>query len=569
MDIKKVLLAGSAVTAMVLATSCSSGSSSEPDPDDPVPASSAEGTDPADPTSSGEGTVAGSSSSAKVDSGSSTPSSSAVDESVTQMAITEIMYNAPEGSELEWVEVTIASGPDISSMLASQMRLDGAISYAFPNEELKKGEYIVVTNNRELFMQTYPDFTGRLFGPWDNDPTTKAVAKLSNEGDVIDVKVLGEGDVSCSYSMEPPWPSLANGKGRTLVYKGGNAAQATSWGASEISKGNPGAGDDKWLTTSNIRLNEIMPNQTGKASWVELYNAGSADVDVTGWTFESKVRKEKLLIKAGSVPAGGYLVLKGESDFTDSKGEATELIVSSIGGSYYLYGATEGDESSLLLPSSELSSGVVDLSDGSTAQGALKEATPGAANTALYIGPVIINEIHYHPNEEDLNDVEFLELKNTSTEAITMYQTLTNGSRGWKVEGINFEFSATDIISAGGFAVLFPESLSTAVGEQKLRNRYQLADDVLVKFYKGKLSNRGEMIAVKKPFAFSEDTSNPLNNQWFYDWSDASLYSDNWRSNDIDYKRTDGFGFSLQRTDVTTMGYEASAWTAAEPTPGK
>ena len=567
MDIKKVLLAGSAVTAMVLATSCSSGSSSEPDPDDPVPASSAEGTDPADPTSSGEGTVAGSSSS--VNGGNENPGTSSaaevVDSSITQMAITEIMYNADDGSALEWVEVTIASGPDISSMLASGMRLDGALSYTFPNEELKKGEYIVVTNDKDLFMQAYPEFKGRLFGPWDLDPKTGAIAKLSNEGDVIDVKVLGEGDVSCSYSMDPPWPSLANGKGRTLVYKGGNAAQATSWGASEIMGGNPGVGDDKWLTTSNIRLNEIMPNQTGKASWVELYNAGSNDVDVTGWTFESKVRKEKLTIKAGTVPAGGYLVLDGASDFSE------ELIVSSIGGSYYLYGAVDGDETSLLLPSSVLSSGVVDLSDGSTAQGALKEATPGAANSTLYIGPVVINEIHYHPNEEDLNDVEFLELKNTSAEAITMYQSLSNGTRGWKVEGINFEFSPTDVIPAGGFAVLFPESLATepTAGEAGLRTRFKLADDVLVKFYSGKLSNRGEMIAVKKPFALSEDPSNPLNNQWFYDWSDATLYSDKWSSADVDYKRTDGFGFSLQRTDVTTMGYEASAWTAAEPTPGK
>ena len=77
------------------------------------------------------------------------------------------------------------------------------------------------------------------------------------------------------------------------------------------------------------------------------------------------------------------------------------------------------------------------------------------------------------------------------------------------------------------------------------------------------------MIAVKKPFALSEDPSNPLNNQWFYDWSDATLYSDKWNSADVDYKRTDGFGYSLQRKDYTTMGYEAAAWIAAEPTPGK
>ena len=547
MDIKKVLAIGFGFSALTFFAACSDSSSS--------------GTEPTTNSSSsveGDSTLSSANESAV--------SSSSVDESVTAMAITEIMYNAAEGSELEWVEVAIASGPDISSMLASNVRLDGAISYAFPNEPLTKGEYIVVTNNPTLFKETYKDFNGRLFGPWDKDPTTGEVAKLSNEGDVIDVKIMGEGDVSCSYSKEPPWPSLANGKGRTLVYKGGNAAQATSWGASEIINGNPGVGNDTWLKTSSVRLNEIMPTITGKNdAWVELYNAGSEAVDVTGWTFESKVRNEKLTIKAGTVPAGGYLVLDGAKDFSE------ELIVSTIGGSYYLYGATEGDESSLLLPSSELSSGVVDLSDGSTAQGALKTATPEAANTELYIGSIIINEINYHPNEEDLNQVEFLELKNVSTEAITLYQkaTIGSGSRGWKVEGINFEFSATDILPAGGLAVLFPESLSAELGENKLRARYEIADNVMIKFYKGKLSNRGETIAVKMPYAYQEDTSNPLNNQWFYDWSDATLYSDNWNATGIDYKRADGYGYSLQRKDTSTMGYEAAAWTVGEPTPGK
>ena len=569
MDIKKILLAGSAVTAMVLATSCSSDKSTEPDPVDPTVSSSSEGGTNPDPTSSaGDTPATGSSSSVNGD----VPKSSAtevIDSSYTQMAITEIMYNAADASALEWIEVTIQSGPDISSMLASQMHLDGALSFTFPNEPLKKGEYIVVTNDKDLFMQTYPEFKGRLYGPWDNDPKTGAVAKLSNEGDVIDVKLKGEGDVSCSYSMEPPWPSLANGKGRTLVYKGGNAAQATSWGASKIMNGNPGVGNDEWLTTSNIRLNEIMPSGTGTDAWVELYNAGSADVDVTGWIFESKIRKEKLSIKAGTVPAKGYLVLNATTDFVDSEGAAKELIVSDIGGSYYLYGATEGDESSLLLPSSKLSSGVVDLSDGSTAQGALVEATPGAANSKLYIGGLVITEINYHPNEEDLNDVEFLELKNLSETPITPFEKLSNGNRGWKVEGINFEFASTDVIPAGGIVVLFPDSLQTTPGADNLRKRFSIDANVLISFYSGKLSNRGERIAVKKPYFYQKDASNPLIDLWYYDWSDATLYSDKWSGNGIDYKRADGHGYSLQRKDFSTMGYEASAWIAAEPTPGK
>ena len=76
-----------------------------------------------------------------------------------------------------------------------------------------------------LKTETYPDFKGRLFGPWDD----AANMKLPNEGDVVNVKIDGEGDVSCAFGNEPPWPSLADGKGRTLVYKGGNAAQPLSW----------------------------------------------------------------------------------------------------------------------------------------------------------------------------------------------------------------------------------------------------------------------------------------------------------------------------------------------------
>ena len=535
MDIKKILLTSSAVAAMAFVAACS------------------------DDTSSGAKSENPASSSSVLE-----HSSSSMDASVTNMVITEIMYNAPDSSELEWVEVAIAAGPDLKSMAFYKLRLEGAITYSFPAEPLAKGEYVVVTNNVELFKETYPTFTGRLFGPWDNDPSTGEIAKLSNEGDVIDVKLTGNGDVSCSYSKEPPWPSLANGKGRSLVYKGGNAALPSSWGASKILKGNPGVGNDEWVTTSNIRLNEIMPTTISQGAWVELYNAGNEDVDITGWAFESKVRAETLTVKSGIVPAGSYLVLNGETDFSDT------LFVSSIGGAYYLYSGVPGDESSLLLPSSELSSGVVDLADGSQAQGALIAATPGTINTALYIGPVIINEIHYHPVEEDSSDVEFLELKNTSNADITLYQAVPgNKSRGWKIEGINMEFSETDILRANGFAVLFPESLANVqdLGEAGLRARYSIADEVLVKFYKGKLSNRGEMIAVKKPFAYSEDPVNPMSNQWFYDWSDATLYSDNWTG--TDFAKTDGFGYSLQRKDYTTMGYEASSWIAAEPTPGK
>ena len=211
MDIKKILLAGSAVTAMVLATSCSSSSSSEPDPDNPdTPTSSEEG---ADPNSSGDANATGSSSS-KGNNGNNTSSSSIAADAEPQMACSEIMYNANNkgaDSLLEWVEIYIAGGQDIANMAEYQLHLSGAVDYNFPAEALAKGEYVVVANDLNLFRATYPTFAGRLFGPW----TGGTSVKLPNEGDVVNVKLRGEGDVTCAFSNEPPWPSLADGKGRT------------------------------------------------------------------------------------------------------------------------------------------------------------------------------------------------------------------------------------------------------------------------------------------------------------------------------------------------------------------
>lgn len=554
MNIKKILKIGAGVALVSMMAACSDDESSSPvTPPGDNPGVS----NPSDPTSSSSKTTA--------------KSSSSVDPNTTYVTISEIMYNAPDtingvpAADLEWVEVTITSGKKIFNMAHEtvQLRLDGAITYNFPAEALDVGEYVIVTNNVDLFKQAYPSFTGRVFGPWDNAIGTNTPAKLSNEGDVIDVRIEGDGDNSCSYSKEPPWPSLADGKGHTLVFKGGNAAQSSNWGASKMVGGNPGA-KDEWLEPSTIRINEMKPYAAGDPSWVELYNYGSSAVDVSGWTFESKVRKEKLKVAAGVVPAGGYLVLNGETDFTDEAGAPKELVVSDIGGEYYLYGLLKGDESSLMLPSSKLSSGIVDLADGSIAQGALVAPTPGEANSALYIGNVVISEINYHPAEMDAKQVEFLEIKNIGTTDVKLSETVNGVTKGWVIEGIGKEFSAMEVLPAGGIMVLFPAEAKVSMGEDGLRANYGIDAGVQISFYDGKLSNRGENIAIKKPFARKMGEPDGIE-LWYYEWSDAVLYSDSWDG----FKRTDGNGASMQRVEFSTMGHEASAWVAGDPNPGK
>lgn len=571
MNTKKWLAVGTCASMLGMFSACSDEKKNPVIPDDPESSSSAEVV----PNSSGEVnpnsssvTTASSSSVTNLMSSSSNPEDTILDSNATYMGVSEIMYNAPGGSALEWIEVYIKNGPDLTNMQLSKVRLDGAVSFAFPADSLKKGEYVIVTNDVALFKQTYPSLPAgcRVFGPWDKDPKTNAVAKLVNEGDVVDVKIRGEGDVSAAFSSNPPWPSLADGKGRTLVYKGsGNEADPTSWGASAVENGNPCVGGDKVIDGSTVRLNEIKPydiNATeNKNGWIELYNFGSAPVDVAGWELESKLKGKKWTIGGANtvVPANGYLLLEASATVF---GEG--LFLSDNGDDIYLYeaaaGVRTGKESSLLISAGKQSSGVVEVA-GSIAQGAMATETPGAANSALKAGPIFISEIHYHENEQDLKDLEFLELVNKGATDVALVENVNNTPQGWKIEGINMEFASGDVIPAGGKMVLFNDSLKAY--EAQLRDRYSIDAAVPIRFYAGKLSNRGETVAVKKPYSYV--TKSDGTKQWYYELSDATLYSDRWPN----MYAADGKGMSLNRKDFTTMGYGYTAWEVKAPTPGK
>ena len=187
--------------------------------------------------------------------------------------------------------------------------------------------------------------------------------------------------------------------------------------------------------------------------------------------------------------------------------------------------------------------------------------TPGAANSALKAGPIFISEIHYHENEQDLKDLEFLELVNKGATDVALVESVNNTPQGWKIEGINMEFVSGDVIPAGGKMVLFDDSLKAY--EAQLRDRYSIDAAVPIRFYAGKLSNRGETVAVKKPYSYV--TKSDGTKQWYYELSDATLYSDRWPN----MYAADGKGMSLNRKDFTTMGYGYTAWEVKAPTPGK
>ena len=476
---------------------------------------------------------------------------------------TELMYH-PQSGWPEFVELRL-TGKSVESMSAVNLRLDGAVEFAFPDEPLAENEIVVVTEDAFLFRSKYPDFAGRLF-QWDPG------FKLSNSGDVLEIKLDGPGDFDARFDDNPPWPSLADGNGGSLVYIGGNPAYASSWAASATPNGNPGSDEDPYYKPSVVRINEIMPYHEGSESWMELYNDGSENVDVGGWkVVRADAADSVRLIPAGSiVPAKGFLVLKS---LLTEDGAESEVSFVARGEAVYLRetlsGAATGVESSLEFSAVPFgkSAGVFSLSDSTVERGTLLEPTPGAENSNALLGPVYIGEVYYNPPD---GDVEFLEIVNKGDSAVSLRTTLDSKTLGWKIAGIGFQWTDDAELSPGEVALLIPKfytaadgytSLSITVGE--FRAKWNIPDSVPIFQYPGKLSNRGEKISVEEPSALAK-TLKADTLRAFYRVSDAVLYSDDglWP------EEADGDGFSLNRVDFGVSGHEPSNWVAKQPTPG-
>jgi len=98
----------------------------------------------------------------------------------------------------------------------------------------------------------------------------------------------------------------------------------------------------------NIVINEInynSPDENNAGDWIELYNAGTSDIDLSAWYFEDE-SNEFFAIPVGTIlPADGYLVLVEDStDFQTVYPTVTNFIGNfgqSISGSFKLNNDSE------------------------------------------------------------------------------------------------------------------------------------------------------------------------------------------------------------------------------------
>jgi hypothetical protein len=464
----------------------------------------------------------------------------------TNLVFNEIMYNPPgegsiDGDEFEFLELKNI-GPfalNLSGLFFSQ-----GINFTFTNgTTLAPGAVFLLARNPATLATRYPGVivNGVYTGKLDNDGETLAISH----------PIAGE-IISITYDDRAPWPLTTDGYGFSLVRDPANG----SYHPSAVRFGTPGT-DSTAYGPGGVVLNEILSNSTlPLKDTIELLNIAATNIDISGWYLSDDATfPQKFRIPTRAPLAPGQFALFTEDDFNPTPGFGVSFSLSSFGDEVYLASA---DASAQLTGYSHgLSFGAAGenvtfgryvISTGEEQFPAQIARTPGATNSGPRIGPVVINEINYHP---ELGADEFVELKNISTNAVPLYDP-ANPTNTWRLNGAGFSFPTNITLGTNQLLIIALADPAT------FRAKYNVPTNVMIFGpYAGNLQDSGERLELQRPDL-------PGTNGVPYVTVDEVRYNDKtpWPAG------VDGSGPSLQRRVSAAYGNEPTNWLAALLSPG-
>lgn len=310
----------------------------------------------------------------------------------------------------------------------------------------------------------------------------------------------------------------------------------------------------------SVRINEINAHtDPPDEDWIEIYNTTGAPIDIGGWYLSDDVDDlMRFVIPLGTVlPAGGFHVItETELPFAfSSTGERVFLseadgIGNMTGGRDWLrYGAVENGVTVGRTP------------DGTGPTARLLAPTLGGPNAGPIVGPVVINEIMYHPPPPMTTpmtdiDPEYIELYNNTNSAVDLYRDFgPDGLHPWRLSGgVDFDFSFDTTIPRKGFLLVVnfdpdaePDKLADFLAMYDVDEEAEIVGP-----YSGGLGNFSDAVRLRTP-----DTPNitevpmiTIDEVTYYDfgvWPTAA----------------DGDGPSLERYDATAIGDDPDNWAAS------
>jgi hypothetical protein len=428
------------------------------------------------------------------------------DDVVDNLRISEVQSDNDAG---EFIELTNIGAEPLD---LTGVRFTDGVAFEFTGAALSTifpGEYIIVS--RESTSEEYPFAQGEI------EFAGQFLKKLSRDGERI-VLVDRTNDIVQEFTYDGAWFALAHDGGFSIVARDPRQSlelwnSRDGWRLSAAEGGSPGLADvNPAPLPGSVVINEVMSRDTNsKADWVELYNTTDAAIDISYWYLGDYNRDgvhaltdnpqfRNFRIPANTIiPAHGYVVFDSQTDFDVYP--RTNNGLSSFGDGVFLSG---GDSTGRLLGYSEsvnfgasrvgVSFGRYQTSTGENVFTAQIAPSRGAENLGPGSGPVVINELMYHPAY--LHD-EFIELQNTSNAEVVLHSPpIVNAAAGWTIESawqltgdIDYRFSEGDTLPAGGYALV------VAMEPADFRAKYHIDDSVQIFGpYGGELDNSGGLV---------------------------------------------------------------------------
>ncbi len=394
------------------------------------------------------------------------------------LRVTEVMYHPADpttaeatagyvNQDFEYIEV---KNIGVDPVPLAGVSISDGVTFTFPTMTLAPGQYTVVASNSAAFAMRYPGLSSFLAGQYSGH--------LNNAGERIEIDSPVGGLIQ-AFTYNNSWYGQTDGGGFSLTIR--DPAQDVSlwdssagWRISAGTGGTPGSADTL-PAPGSVVVNELLVHNGAATDMLEFRNTTAQSIDLSGWfVSDSATSLTKYQIPSGTIiPAGGFLVLTGSGDFGNAANPAShvQFALSAHGGQLYLssnfagapggyrevtaYGATPAGTPLGIIATS---TGVSDLAQEQSATFGAGPTYPGAANGSPLVGPVVINEVMYHPTDPtpaeaaagfvDANDFEYIELFNRSNTPQSLSSlALGDGagfSFGWYSDALGTEKSTRE-----------------------------------------------------------------------------------------------------------------------------
>jgi hypothetical protein len=352
-------------------------------------------------------------------------------------------------------------------------------------------------------------------------------------------------------------------------------------------------GEANYLPIPGIVISEVLTHTDAPLEdAVEFFNPTTNSVNLGGWFLsdsQSDLKRYRIPDDT-TIPAGGFKVFyqsqfgppDGETDapplFTFNSAHGDAVYLSEADGGHNLTGYRLGQSfdaaaNGVSFGRHQTSVGVdfVPLSArtfGVDNPANLTQFRSGTGKTNPYplVGPVVINEIMYHPPDYGNNspdDEEFIELLNLSSTNVSLFDP-AHATNVWRLaNAVIFDFATNQTIAANARLLVVDFHPTNTTLLNAFRARYGTNATVVGPFV-GHLDNAGETIELWRP---DVPQALPHPDAGFVPQLlvERITYSDTspWPTN------ADGFGASLQRITSVNYGNDPANWRAAVPTAGQ